>query len=64
MESPEEFARLARIHPTTLISNPLVTADFTTMYTCFNQETMVTRIMDALKEAQAYEATRTPEVEG
>ena len=64
VESPEEFARLARIHSTTLTSNPLVTADFTTMYTCFNQETMVTRIMDALKEAQAYEATRTPEVEG
>ena len=61
VESPEEFARLARIHSSTL---SLVIADFTTMYTCFNQETMVTRIMDALKEAQAYEATRTPEVEG
>ena len=63
VESPEEFARLARVNASIITQHPMATADFTSMYTCFNQVTMVTRIINALEEAQAFEASRHPEGE-
>ena len=58
VESPEKFARFVRVNSTVVARSPLQTADFSTVYTSFSHDVMVWRILDALREAQDFEASR------
>ena len=61
VESPEDFTRFVRVNAAAVVDQDMMTADFTTMYTAFDQQLMVARILQALREAQQYEAGRQPE---
>jgi hypothetical protein len=59
-ESVGEYARFVRTHATQIASSGLQTYDFTTMYTIFDQSTLVSNVMQAIAEAQHFEASKSP----
>jgi hypothetical protein len=59
-ESVGEYARFVRTHATQIASSGLQTYDFTTMYTSFDQSTLVSNVMQAIAEAQHFEASKSP----
>ena len=61
IDSANAFSRLARLNASFIVAHGMATHDFTTMYTSFDQETMVKNLMEALTEAQQFEGSKCPE---
>ena len=60
IKSANEFTQLARSHAKEIALQGMATYDFSTMFTSFSQDTICLNVMEAFKEAQAFEATRCP----
>ena len=52
IDSVGEFTRMVRVNSEVIVKNGMATYDFTTMYTAFSLDTLVTNTMEAIQEAQ------------
>jgi hypothetical protein len=60
IDSTNEFTRLVRTNADSIIRDGMATYDFTTMYTAFSLDTLVTNVMESVKEAVEFEASKAP----
>ena len=60
IDSINEFSRLARTHADLLVKEGMATFDFTTMYTAFPQETLLSNVMASIEEAHQFESSKSP----
>jgi len=60
IDSISAFTRLARSHADEVVRNGQFTADFCTMYTSFPFTSMISRTLEAVKEAWEYRAKEAP----
>ena len=61
INSVNAFTRYLRVHAAEIAQHGMATYDFSTMYTSFDQGTILLNVMAAYKEAQEQEASRCPD---